>query len=123
MRSPLKYILTFPVKCFGQAASLHKGRVILTNHARELEFQWESDDDVRDTPPDKQQLLLPNRWLKCQEAAILILKKKGRKFRFKKKKTRLVSGHTTLTKITRGQILINAGEIFVQFYKFLNFAY
>jgi hypothetical protein len=58
--------LTFPVKCFGQAASLHKGRVILTNHARELEFQWESDDDVRDTP-DKQQLLLPNRWLKCQE--------------------------------------------------------
>ncbi len=52
--------LTFPVKCFGQAPSPHKGRVILTNHARELGFQWESSDDVRDSPPDKQQLLLPN---------------------------------------------------------------
>ncbi|MDJ0679139.1 MAG: hypothetical protein QNJ18_04675 [Xenococcaceae cyanobacterium MO_167.B52] len=49
--------LTFPVKCFGQAPSPHKGRVILTNHVRELECQWESYDDVRDSPPDKQQLL------------------------------------------------------------------
>ena len=31
--------LIFPVKCFGQAASLHKGSVILTNHARELGCQ------------------------------------------------------------------------------------
>ena len=48
--------LTTPVKCFWQAASLHKGRVILTNHARELEFQWEFYDDVRDSLPDKQRL-------------------------------------------------------------------
>ncbi len=59
--------LTFPVKCIGQAASLRKGRVILTNHARELGFQWESYDGVRDSPPNKQQLLLPNLQLKCQE--------------------------------------------------------
>ena len=51
--------LTFPVKCFGQAPSLHKGRVILTNHARELGFQWESYDDVQDILPDKQQPPLP----------------------------------------------------------------
>ena len=56
--------LTFPVKCFGQAPSPHKDRVILTNHARELGCQWESDDDVRDSPPDKPQLRLPSQRLK-----------------------------------------------------------
>ncbi len=56
--------LTFPVKCFGQAASLHKGRVILTNHARELGFQCSSYDDVQDILPDKQQPLLPKQQLK-----------------------------------------------------------
>ena len=56
--------LTFPVKCFGQAPTPHKGRIILTNHARELGFQWASYDDVRDNPPNKQQILLPKQRLK-----------------------------------------------------------
>ncbi len=59
----LSVVLTFPVKCFGQAPSPHKDRVILTNHARELGCQWESDDDVRDSPPDKPQLRLPSQRL------------------------------------------------------------
>ena len=59
-------LLTFPVKCLWQAASLHKGRVILTNHARELGFQWESYGDVQDSPPDKQQPPLPKQQLKWE---------------------------------------------------------
>ena len=63
----LKSALTFPVKCFWQAASLHKGRVILTSHARELGCQWESYDDVRDNHLDKQQPALPKQRLKWEE--------------------------------------------------------
>ena len=51
--------LTFPVKCFWQVASLDKGRVILTNRATELGFQWESYDDVLDSLPNKQHPPLP----------------------------------------------------------------
>jgi hypothetical protein len=56
--------LTFPVKCLWQAASLHRGRVILTNPATELGYQWEFYDDARDSHPDKQQPPLPKQRLK-----------------------------------------------------------
>ena len=64
--------LTFPVKCFGQAPSLHKGRVILTNRATELGSQWKSDDDVQDSPPNKQQPPLPKQLLKWSGSFCLV---------------------------------------------------
>ena len=43
-------ILTFPVKCGLQAASLGKGHATSTNRAKELGYREEFYDDVQDNP-------------------------------------------------------------------------
>jgi serine/threonine protein kinase len=52
--------LTFPVKCLLQAASPHRGRVILTNLATVPEYQWVFYFDVLSSRQDGQQLQQPS---------------------------------------------------------------
>ena len=52
--------LTFPVKCLLQAASPHRGHVILTSHARVPGYRWVFYFDVLGSRQDAQQIPQPN---------------------------------------------------------------
>ena len=54
------YFLTFPVKCLLQAASPHRGRVILTNLATVPEYQWVFYFDVLSSRQDGQRQQPPS---------------------------------------------------------------